>query len=415
MLFYSNFDYSLFKKFGQPNIYRRIKVSTSKDIIELFNQYDLSGANITSPFKEDILPFLDSIDNVAKELNAVNTIIKKGNHFYGFNTDVYGVENTILNNGLNVKDKKCIVIGSGGAAKAAIYALSNLEALVYSVNRTDSKSLNISKRFNCNHILFGDIKDEVEDAYLIVLAVTKLNINFGDKIKNTIVINANYHNDNAHKALRVINGLDWLINQASKSFEIFCDKVPDYTFMKKSLERLNNNYSNIALIGMPGVGKSFYGEILSEKLGKKFYDTDELIAKKYDLSASEIFKRFGEEKFREYEEEVIGNLGNLENAVVAFGGGSVLSKQTRTILSENYFVINLYVDSNILKSMFLSNADQIHSRPLLTAINLRETIDSIFEKRKNHYFSLSDLTINVVANNYVDNAEFIVKELKANA
>ena len=400
---------SLFIEFGQSNIYKRIKVNEASEIMDIFDQYDLSGANITSPFKETILPLLDKVDNVAKEINAVNTVIKKGDHYYGFNTDVYGVENAIINNGLSVKNNKCIVLGSGGAAKAAIYALKSLGALVYSANRTDSRSLAISKTFNCNHILFRELENEIQNTYLIVLAVTKLDINLNTK--DTIVLDANYSTSVIKEnCLRIIDGHEWLINQASKSFEIFFDKIPNQLRMKKSLTSTSMP-SNIAMIGMPGVGKSFYGKILATKLDKVFYDTDELIERRSGISIREIFEKYGEKRFREYEKEIISELCILENTIVAFGGGSILSQKVRDILDQNYFVINLHLGVDKLEKMFHSEKGTIGIRPLLKTGNLREDLKSIFESRKEHYLSLSDLTINLKKDNYEGNTIEILKEL----
>ncbi|MDA3886383.1 MAG: hypothetical protein PF638_12385 [Candidatus Delongbacteria bacterium] len=399
---------SLFKEFGQSNIYKRIKVNEASEILDIFDQYDLSGANITSPFKETILPLLDKIDNVAKEINAVNTVIKKGDHYYGFNTDVYGVENAIINNGLSVKNNKCIVLGAGGAAKAAIYTLKSLGALVYSANRTDSRSLEISKKFNCDHIMFKDLVDLVQDSYLFVIAVPKLDIDL--KVKNTIILDANYHTRIIQgDGLRIIDGNEWLINQASKSFEIFFDKTPNQLKMKQTLTTTLRP-SNIAMIGMPSVGKSFYGKKLAAKLNKAFYDTDELIEKRSGLSIREIFEKYGEKRFREYEEEVISELSSFENTIVAFGGGSILSLKVRDILEKNYYVINLHIGLDKLEKMFYSN-ENIENRPLLSLGHLKQDIVSIFESRKEYYISLSDLTINLSNDNYEDNANEILKEL----
>ncbi|NOR46355.1 MAG: hypothetical protein GQ534_12290, partial [Candidatus Delongbacteria bacterium] len=328
--------------------------------------------------------------------------------YYGFNTDVYGVENAIINNGLSVKNNKCIVLGAGGAAKAAIYALKSLGALVYSTNRTDSRSLEISKTFNCNHILFKELENNIQDTYLLVIAVPKLDISL--KMKDTIILDANYHtNIIKENSLRIIDGHEWLISQASKAFEIFFDKIPNQLKMKKSLTAIPRS-SNIALIGMPGVGKSYYGKLLAGKSNKIFYDTDELIEKRAGISIREIFEKHGEKRFREYEEEVISELSNLENTIIAFGGGSILSMKVRKMLEKNYFVINLHIGLDKLENMFDSE-ESINNRPLLSLGHLRQDLVGIFESRKKYYISLSDLMINLKNNNYEENANEILKEL----
>ena len=404
---------SLFEEWGQSNIYKRVRINEAQEIIAVFDQYDLSGANITSPFKETILPFLDKVDNVSKEINSVNTVIKKGDHFYGFNTDVYGVENAIINNGLNVKNKKCIVLGAGGAAKAAIYALNNLGALTQSVNRTDSKSLKISRYFNCKHILFEKLEENLKDTYLIIIAIKNMDIDLSKKIKDTIVLNANYNSDKYEdRSSRIIDGHDWLISQASKAFEIFFDKIPNQLSMKRSLNNIERKPSNIALIGMSGVGKTFYGKIISEKLNKTYLDVDELVEKKAEISIMDIFRDFGEERFRDYEKEVLGELSSLENTVIALGAGAILSQDIRKILSENYFVVHLHVDIQELVNMFLNKESSIENRPLLRKKYLRQDIENLFKNRKEYYFTLSDLTIYLNSDKYDENISKIESELQ---
>ena len=403
---------SLFEEFGQTNIYKSIMVDSASEIIEIFDQFNLSGANITSPFKETILPFLDKIDNVASEINAVNTVLKKGEHLYGFNTDVYGVENAIVNNGLNVKGEKCIVIGAGGAAKAAIYALRSLGAIIYSTNRTDSKSQSISETFNCEHIAFKELRNSLKDTYLVVIAVKKLDIDITENLKNTIILDANYHSKQLPgKYLRYIDGHDWLINQASRSFEIFFDKIPNHLMMKNMLNKKNFKSSNIALIGMPGVGKSFYGKIISEKLNKDFYDTDALVEERSNSSISDIFSKYDENKFRELEEEVIRYICEKKNILVAFGGGSILSSKVREILSREFFVINLHSDLEKLEEFLRTTENDNLNRPLLDKLNLKMDIERIFNDRKEYYFSLSDLIITLPSNAYDENINAIEKEL----
>ncbi|MBN2788962.1 MAG: hypothetical protein JXR69_02080 [Candidatus Delongbacteria bacterium] len=405
------FNY-IFQEYKQDNTYKPVRVNSASEIIQIFDQYELSGANITSPFKETVLPFLDKIDNVANEINAVNTIVRKGEHLYGFNTDVYGVEHTIIKSGLDVKNRKCIVVGSGGAAKAAIYALKMLGAIIYSTNRTDSKSLDLSKKFNCNHIMFKDFISDQHDAYLVVIAVKSFDIDFKDSLKNSIIIDANYDlNKLSIISSRYIDGHDWLVKQASKTFEKFFDKSPNYSLMKSSTEQNTIKHSNIAFIGMPGVGKSFYGEILAKKLNKKFYDTDNLIELDTQTKIKEIFKKSGENKFREMEKEVIKKFVNLKDSLVAFGAGSVLTEDVKKILNDNFIVINLHMPTEDLTRMYNSELNQKDKRPLLYSNNLKEDLETIFNDRKNYYYERSDLTIKMVYEDHDKNVRNIEEEL----
>ncbi|MCK4980854.1 MAG: hypothetical protein KAS62_10695, partial [Candidatus Delongbacteria bacterium] len=232
------------------------------------------------------------------------------------------------------------------------------------------------------------------------------------KIKDTIILNANYNSDKYEdKSSRIIDGHDWLVSQASKAFEIFFDKIPNQLRIKKSLKNIEKKSSNIAIIGMPGVGKTFYGKIISEKLNKTYFDLDELIEKRAQISITDIFKDLGEERFREYEEEVLGELSSLENTVVALGAGAVLSQNIRKILDECYFVIHLHVDNVKLEKMFLGKRDIKNDRPLLRKKYIRKDLENLFENRKEYYFILSDLTLYLNPDRYDKNILEIENEL----
>ncbi len=95
--------------------------------------YALKGFNVTIPFKEAILPYLDVLSEEALQIGAVNTVwVKKGN-LYGYNTDVYGFKTSILP--LLENRKKALVLGTGGASKAVVYALHSLGVQTQLVSR----------------------------------------------------------------------------------------------------------------------------------------------------------------------------------------------------------------------------------------------------------------------------------------
>lgn len=403
---------TLFSEYGQDNLYKCIRVSEAKEIINIFDRYDLSGANITSPFKEIILQYLDKVDHIASQVNAVNTVIRKGNHLYGFNTDVYGVENAIIKNGLNVKNKKCIVIGAGGAAKASVYALKSLGANIYSTNRTDSKSHAIAQIFDCAHLLFDEIQNSIKDAYLIVIAVKKIEIDLSNAAKDAVILDANYHLDQPFgRYLRHIDGHDWLIYQAAKSYEIFFDRIPDNITLKTTLKNEKSRSKKIALIGMPGVGKTFYGKIISAKLNKTFFDTDAIIEEKYGLAIDEIFEKYGEKKFRKYEEDTVRGLCKNDNCLVSIGGGAIESVEIRDILKRDYYVIYLHADpENLIKSL-KSEQKEISIRPLLSKGKIDKNINKLFKIRKNYYFSSCNLIIALQLESYDKNISVLYDEL----
>jgi len=140
---------------------------------------------------------------------------------------------------------------------------------------------------------------------------------------------------------------------------------------------MNNTY----LIGMMGSGKSQTGKALAELLGCEFCDTDELIEKKHSLSVSEIFASKGETWFREAENEVLLELSQKMNQVVATGGGIILRSQNVEAMRDTGNVIYLEAAVDVLWEYVRGSTN----RPLLGGENPEEQFRNIYESRRPLY------------------------------
>ncbi|MBQ9921751.1 MAG: shikimate kinase, partial [Clostridia bacterium] len=85
--------------------------------------------NVTIPYKETVIPFLDTISDEAKSIGSVNTVVRDGdNRLHGYNTDFYGFSYLVRSQGFEIKGKKCIILGSGGSAKTVRCVLDSMGA-----------------------------------------------------------------------------------------------------------------------------------------------------------------------------------------------------------------------------------------------------------------------------------------------
>jgi len=219
---------SIFKKINYNASYSKLACESVEEVLPLFKKFKLSGMNITAPYKEKIIPFLDIIDKEALIIGAVNTVVKINNKLKGYNTDYIGVINTFKQYGINVLKKKCLILGAGGAAKAAVYALKNMGAEIEIINRTYNKAVLIAKKFNCKATHISEIEKSVKNAEIIVSSLSPdVNIINEDWLKlRHIIFDANYKasvlSDLAlKKGCKIIKGEDWLINQAIPAFKLF--------------------------------------------------------------------------------------------------------------------------------------------------------------------------------------------------
>jgi shikimate dehydrogenase len=204
----------------------------------------LNGFNITTPYKEVILPYCDFISDEVKEIGACNTVKVIDGKFHGYNTDVYGFYqllkvNQLLNRG---KETKVLIIGAGGAAKAVHYTFKKFTNYqVFITNRTLQKAQKISE----NTIDFKGISLKLKE-FDIVIQATNLGVkNYESPIEidavkvNSVYIDLNYQtnlkflDDSKMRGAKTINGLEMLIQQAAKSYEIWVEDRANLEVIKK--------------------------------------------------------------------------------------------------------------------------------------------------------------------------------------
>ena len=150
-----------------------------------------------------------------------------------------------------------------------------------------------------------------------------------------------------------------------------------------------NKYKNIYLVGLMGSGKTTLGKILSKKLDKQFYDSDQVIEEKLGVDVPMIFEYEGEVGFREREKDILNELVGIQNIVLATGGGIILSKANRDLLAKNGIVI--YLKSNQEDLILRMKNDK--TRPLLKDGNIEEIIKTLCKEREPLYEEIADFEI----------------------
>jgi shikimate dehydrogenase len=401
---------SLFRHFGMDCSYTAFSLESPADLAGIMVKYDLSGVNITSPFKEEIFKQLKNSDHISKTIQAVNVVLNRSGSLYGFNTDVHGVTRSLTDNRVDVKDRKCLIIGGGGAARAAVYAVNELHGLPFICNRTDVKAEKISSDLGCSHIRYDELKDNLRDTFLLILTVPELSIEIRDDIKHLILLNADYTNDDLRNYChRYIGGCEWLVHQAVKTFEHFFDRNADPEFIKKELKAGRNERNNIAIIGPAGSGKTTYGKLAAGHFGMEFIDTDEEIEKRTGKNISDLFISDGEDFFRRLEADAITDACGKKNTVISVGAGAISSLENRESLKMNCFVVLLDIDTDLLLSRL--SESEISKRPKLKGGSLKEELEKLFDSRKQDYISCADILVQVRSDDAEKESEKIIREL----
>ncbi|MCG2761223.1 MAG: hypothetical protein L6407_08435, partial [Candidatus Delongbacteria bacterium] len=271
------------------------------------------------------------------------------------------------------------------------------------------KAEKISKDFDCGFIEYNRLKNNLSDAFLLILAVPEISQDIKDNLEGVIVFDANYRSSHLKEyCRRYIDGYEWLINQALKSFELFFDIKADARDIKKILIDFKAK-RNIAVTGPTGSGKTAYGKNIADHYGMDFIDTDDETEKRTGMKISEIFQTRGEAFFRKIEEEIISDISENDNVIVSIGAGALSSEKNREIIKKNYFTILLDIDPDLANSRL--NHTELSKRPLLFGKNLTEILDKMFKERKDHYLSVADIMIKISSNSAEHESGRIIKEL----
>ncbi|MDD5658605.1 MAG: shikimate dehydrogenase [Actinomycetota bacterium] len=218
-----------------------------------------SGLNLTMPFKESVLDYIDVLDMDAKTIKSVNTIKFADNKTEGYNTDIEGFIKSLIDARFEIEGSKCLIIGAGGVAKSSVHALLKMNAekiFLYDINI--KKAHKLSSIYNgtfFNKIFVLDNLDSVSLAEInLIINCTPAGMNLAGKesnidllplpekwnLKNKLVFEMVYNpiytmlvKKSIHDGAKIILGLDMLLNQAAFSFKIWEGFFPDLKYLKK--------------------------------------------------------------------------------------------------------------------------------------------------------------------------------------
>lgn len=399
-----------FKRWGLTARYLRLSSSSINDAWRLVRELKLRGFNVTAPYKQEIIKYLDDLSAEASTLMAVNTVVAKGDKFHGFNTDPEGVIQALRMMKINPQGKKILILGAGGAARAAAWALAKLKVSpLWVANRTAEKGQDLARKFGLHFIFAENLTrsnykfDLIHNFDLIIscLPQTKLLLPLEKIPESTLLLEANYREAET-KGLwppatsTLPNSFsfayEWLIGQGIKAMEIFTSKKPDENLIKTLRPAVYSPWHpppNIALIGFMGCGKSTLGRFLAHRLKMNFIDTDKIIEDKTGLKISTIFAQSGESGFRTLEREIITPLlHQAKNSLIALGGGAVLASEIKQILKKRCFSIWLW--SPWIECLERAKGNQ---RPLLASAPSPLKIEELFNQRISIYTQSADLVV----------------------
>ncbi len=347
-----------------------------------------SAINVTIPYKQTVIPYLDQISPRAEAIGAVNTVVNKNGKLYGYNTDFWGMQALIRHIGVDPKGKKVLILGSGGTSKTARAVCREMDAgSVWVVSRSGKEG-----------ITYEDAMKNHSDTQLIInttpcgmypnIQDIPVKLNYFPRLEG--VVDAIYNPLRTQlvyaalqQGLPAAGGLYMLVAQAVYAVEFFLDQKIPASEIDRVYGELMAEKENIILTGMPGAGKSTVGRKLAAALNKRFLDTDDLITQAAGKAPGQIIEQEGEAAFRDMESRVIREqAAPLNGCVIATGGGAILRDEN---------VRNLKLNGRFC---FLNRPlDTIKPTPNRPLSQNRELLQKRFEERYPRYMETADLSV----------------------
>tara|TARA_B100000029_G_C17545578_1_gene948323 strand:- start:83 stop:880 length:798 start_codon:yes stop_codon:yes gene_type:complete len=230
---------------------KQLEEADIKEIISEIKNDKIKGINVTVPFKQSIIPFLDELEHFAKKTESVNTIYKKNDKIVGNNTDIIGFKYALEHVKYNVKGKKIFILGAGGVTSSIIFALKQMGASTIMLsNRTKEKAENLKKIYPFLELIeWGNIKN-----FDMIVNATSLGLKENDKIQlkydeigsgkffYDVIYSpkkTNFLLEAEKRDNQIENGKMMFIYQAQSAFKIWTGILP--TINKKTLQLLEND------------------------------------------------------------------------------------------------------------------------------------------------------------------------------
>ena len=365
-----------------------IKEIEPQNVDAFMKARDFVAINVTIPYKETVIPYLDFIDESAKKIGAVNTVLNKEGKLYGYNTDYSGMKSLAERIGLEIKGKKVLIIGTGGTSKTATAVVSDLGAreIIY-VSNVEVKGAYSYDEVYLNHtdaeIIFNTSPVGMfpkNDG--MPIDITKFPCLEGlldvvyNPIRTNLVLKAK------ELGIKSEGGLYMLGAQAVYAYEHFMSTRVEKSLCDSIYKKVLSQKDNIILTGMPSSGKTTVGKYLAEKTGKTFVDTDDEIVKKIGMDIPSYFKEYGEAEFRKVEAEAIKEVSKGNSQIISTGGGAILNPENIRCLKQNGKIYFLNRDLELL----IPTSD----RPLSSDI---DALKKRYEERYPIYKSTCDVEI----------------------
>lgn len=312
---------------------------------------DIGGLNVTIPYKRDVMAYCGVLDDTARAIGSVNTIVRrKDGRLAGYNTDAFGLRYMASRAGISFSGKKIVILGNGGASLTAQYVAKTAgDAEIVVVSRSGKSNYeNIARHADTQVLInttpvgmYPHTGELPADPALFPVLEGVLELVYNPR-RTALAFRA------SELGIPCGEGLSMLVAQAKAAEELFFDRAIADGENERILKLMRQSTQNIVLIGMPGSGKTTIGAALAKLTGRQAVDLDEQIVKQAGRTIPQIFAESGETAFRSMEREQAENWGKESGLVLVTGGGIVKDERNYHSLKQNGRIYEIQRDLALL-------------------------------------------------------------------
>ncbi len=369
-----------------------VRFEREPDQVEAFLKGDeWQGVNATIPYKRTVMPYLDELSDIAQRLGNVNTITRlPDGRLRGDNTDYYGFQVLVESVGVDLRGKHALVFGGdGGAGSTCMTVLGDLGAIPHAVGRSGDVTYDdldawshAALAVNCTPVgmypdcpasvcgleSLTDLEAFVDIVYnpartsmmmdaeergiptaggllmLVAQAAQAVERYVGETVSMDRIMQVTdelSRMDAEERGIPTAGGLLMLVAQAAQAVERYVGETVSMDRIMQVTDELSRSVENIALIGMPGCGKTRVGERLAELGGREHIDIDREFDRRHGMPAPGFILSNGEDAFREAESEIIADVAKRSGLVISCGGGVVERQANYRLLHQNSRIVML--------------------------------------------------------------------------
>lgn len=370
---------------GYP--YELIEVAP-QDLDAWMKNKDFAALNVTIPYKKAVIPYLEELDERARRIGAVNTIVNDHGRLIGKNTDYYGCRFMLEQAGIEIQGRKVILLGNGGAAQAVQAVLEDLgAAAIVKVKRNPSPETLTYEEAYRDHSGAQVIVNTSPVGMFPAQEGIPVELDRFPQLESVADVIYNPHRtrlivEAQKRGCRTATGLSMLTAQAAEAIEAFIGKPVAPESILRMTAELAREKMNLVLIGMPGCGKSTIARKLAEISGRPAVDIDQRIVERIGMPIRDFFAQQGEARFRQIEAEILAEVTLQTGQIIATGGGIVKDWENVRRLRQSGKVY--FLDRSL---------DQLETDPSRPLSSSREALRQLYDQRINLYRAACDQQI----------------------